>query len=84
MKVKEWETYCEVIKHVINKGLTENSPTTCNKLLSGHDIMERLCLKPGPLIGVLLDKVDEARFEQKIKDKEDAIRFLENQLKSGE
>ena len=84
LKVKEWETYCEVIKHVINKGLTENSRTTCNKLLSGHDIMERLCLKPGPLIGVLLDKVDEARFEQKIKDKEDAIRFLENQLKSGE
>ena len=84
LKLEQWGRYCSVVQHVINKGLIKKSPTVSTKLLSGHDIMERLCLKPGPLIGLLLEKVEEARFEQIIVDKEDAIHFLERQVKLGE
>ena len=84
IELKQWTEYCEVVKSIINDKLEGKSPNPNIKLLSGHDIIDGLRLKPGPLIGVLLEKVEEAHFEGKIKNKEDAIRFLESNLKSGE
>jgi len=84
IELKQWTEYCEVVKTIINEKLEGKSPNPNIKLLSGHDIIDGLRLKPGPLIGVLLEKVEEAHFEGKVKNKEDAIRFLESNLKSGE
>ena len=84
IELKQWTKYCEVVKTIINGKLGGKSPNPNIKLLSGHDIIDGLRLKPGPLIGVLLEKVEEAHFEGKVKNKEDAIRFLESNLKSGE
>lgn len=44
--------------------------------LDGHEVMEFLNIKPGPLVGKILNLLLEARLEEKIKTKKDAKEFL--------
>jgi len=43
--------------------------------------MARFGLAPGPLIGMLLDKLEEAAALEEIKDREDAFEFVGGLLK---
>ena len=42
-------------------------------LLTGNDLMEALQLTPGPLIGRLLERVEEARIQGQIRDRTEAL-----------
>lgn len=44
--------------------------------LDGHEVMELLNLKPGPLVGKILQLLLEARLEDKIKTKKEAQEYL--------
>ena len=44
------------------------------KIINGHELMKALRLKPGPRVGDLLEAVQDAQTEGKIKTKADAIR----------
>ncbi len=50
-------------------------------LISGRDLMERFCLKEGPVIGELLDRVEEARLEGSLIDREEALEYAAILLK---
>ena len=58
--------------------------TNQRKLLSGHDIMIGLCLKPGPLIGILIDEIEESRIEGLVTNKEEALELIRHRMTSGE
>ncbi|MCY3781101.1 MAG: hypothetical protein OXG78_12380 [Chloroflexi bacterium] len=49
-------------------------------LLNGHDIQERLQLRPGPLVGELLTALREAQVAGAIRSKPDAKEFLRQQI----
>jgi len=49
-------------------------------LLNGDDLINNLDVKPGPIVGVILDRVEQARFSGIIKNKEEALRFAEDEL----
>lgn len=51
-------------------------------MLSGHEIMQLFNLQPSPLVGILKEKLIEAQIEEKIKTKEEAIRFLKEILEN--
>ena len=51
-----------------------------DSLLNGDDLINNLDVKPGPIVGVLLDRVKQARFSGRIKNKEEALRFAEDEL----
>ncbi len=51
------------------------------KILNGHDVMKTLKIKPSPLIGALLKDVQEAQTDGLIKNKTDALAFLQQRLK---
>ena len=72
----EWRRHCGTIDHILKQGFTDKVPSRSHKLLTGHDIMERLSLEPGPHIGKLLDLVKEAQFEGKITTKEEALNLI--------
>jgi len=55
--------------------------TQKNHLLTGHDIMKKFNIKPGPKIGKLLNIVHEAQLSNIIKNKKDAINFLKREIK---
>jgi poly(A) polymerase len=42
-------------------------------LISGHDLMSRLDLSPGPLVGKLLKAVSELQWEGRVSNREDAL-----------
>lgn len=52
--------------------LTSHPPT----LLSGHEIMQQLNLKPGKQLGQLIRQIEQAQAEGDIRDKESAILWL--------
>ena len=52
--------------------------------LSVKDLIEQFGLKPGPIIGELLDIVREAQAEGKVNTKEEAILFIGNRVAHGQ
>ena len=46
--------------------------------------MVGLGLKPGPIIGKLLAKIEEAQVDDEIKSKKEALEFLRETIESGE
>jgi len=51
-------------------------------LISGHDLINDLNLKPGPNIGKILEAVREAQVEKEVNSREDALFFVEKYLNS--
>lgn len=50
-------------------------------LLDGEEIKRAIKIKEGPLVGRLLHEVSRAQFEGTVADKEDAVRYLFNNLR---
>ncbi|MEJ2354986.1 MAG: hypothetical protein P8Y62_03690 [candidate division WOR-3 bacterium] len=50
-------------------------------LLKGRDLIENFDLKPGPLFGEILGKVQMAYEEGEIKTKEEALKFVKKYVK---
>ena len=50
--------------------------------ISGTDIMKEFKLKGGPTIGILIEAVKEAYFENPNMTKDEAFEIVENKLKS--
>ncbi len=51
-------------------------PQQKTRLVTGRDLIELFGLEPGPIFRELLEKVEEARAEGLIKDREEALSFL--------
>jgi poly(A) polymerase len=50
------------------------------RILTGHDLMKELNLKPSPLIGLLLEDLMDAQTEGKIKTKQEGLDYLKKRL----
>jgi len=53
------------------------------RLITGNDIMKLYGLSPGPLIGKILDAVDEAQVEGILSSRDEAFRWLEHWLENN-
>jgi tRNA nucleotidyltransferase/poly(A) polymerase len=47
-------------------------------LLNGDDVMQALKIKPGPEVGKLLGRVEEARAEGLVSNRNDALDYIKN------
>ena len=81
---KEWKDHCRKVEFIQNGESSYKKATNQRKLLSGHDIMIGLCLKPGPLIGILIDEIEESRIEGLVTNKEEALELIRHRMTSGE
>ena len=52
------------------------------RLIDGHHLMKKLRLKPGPMIGKLLDAVRDGQAEGKVKTAEEAVAWAKKALKA--
>jgi len=75
----------EQMKQRINglKQMSRNKKSLPSRLLTGHDIIKELRLKPGPKIGKILEKIREAQLSKKIKTKRDAMVLVKAILKKN-
>ncbi|MBA3051993.1 glycosyltransferase [bacterium] len=67
------ENFTEKILRVYFREKKINRPP----LLNGNDVMEALGIPPGPLVGRIIEAVEEARAAEKIKTKEEAMVYAE-------
>ena len=52
-------------------------------ILSGYEIMDILNIKPGPQVGKIIRMLLDAQAEGKVKTKEEAIRFIKEEMENG-
>lgn len=80
----EWKTHCSIINIILKNYLNGNTPDKIPNLVSGQDIMDKLNLDPSPLIGNILSKVREAQEDGIIKNKNEALNYIEKFVSLGE
>ena len=65
-------------KEMLDKYYQEIKPHTENpRLITGRDLIDKFDLSPGPFLGRILREVEEAQIEGKIKERGEAIRYVE-------
>ena len=78
---EEWLDHARMIGHILHVGTSEPVSTTTTRLITGHDLMTTFNLQPGPEIGAVLERVEEARSAGEIETKEQALEMAANALK---
>ena len=82
--LSDWERHCSAVRTLLKGDDGQRSGTRSRAaLLDGNDIMAELCLEPGPMVGELLEMVDEARAAGEVESRADALNLVRSALESG-
>ena len=73
LDVVEWQQHNQLISYIYQEHLKQQEKTLPVKLVDGHDIIAILGLSPGPIIGEILAKVQEAQATGEVNNKEEAL-----------
>lgn len=68
-----WKEHIDITEHILNVGTQEHSPEKMPRLITGHDVMRKLGLQPGPLVGRILEEVRGAQASGTVSDADDAL-----------
>jgi putative nucleotidyltransferase with HDIG domain len=77
-----WQRHLGVVRRLLKSYIRERDSILPPRLISPEELMRRLKLEPGPIVGQLLDLISEAQAEGKIHSKEEALWFAEEYLLS--
>ncbi|MDA1127285.1 MAG: HD domain-containing protein [Chloroflexi bacterium] len=80
---EDWRNHARMVGHILHIGTSEPVSPTTTRLITGHDLMTHFKLQPGPEIGVVLERVEEARAAGEIETKEQALEMAFNALKNA-
>ena len=75
-----WQRHLGVVRLLLTSYIRERDSILPPSLISPEELIRRLKLEPGPIVGQLLDLISEAQAEGKIHSKEEAIWFAEEHL----
>jgi hypothetical protein len=77
-----WQRHLGVVRLLLTSYIRERDSILPPRLISPEELMRRLKLEPGPIVGQLLDLISEAQAEGKIHSKEEAVWFAEEHLQN--
>ncbi len=75
-----WERHLSVVNILLTRYIRERDSILPPRLLSPEELMRRLKLEPGPLVGQLLEAIAEAQSEGAISSREEALWLAEERL----
>ncbi len=75
-----WERHLSVVGLLLTRYIRKRDSILPPRLLSPEELMRRLRLEPGPLVGQLLEIIAEAQTEGTIHSKEEALWLAEERL----
>ncbi len=78
-----WQLHLQKTQYILGQWFEEQTTVRPPKLISGHDLMDRFGLTPGPQIGQILEAVREAQAAGEIETREQALAFAEKVLAAG-
>jgi|GEM_PF-112928 len=81
LKKLDARKYRKTIKKIFGRYVAAKKISRLPRLVNGYDIMKEFSLQQGPVIGRLLDEIELARSENKIKTRQEALGFAELLLK---
>ena len=70
-----------MIGHILHVGTNEPVSAKTARLITGHDLMTYYDLQPGPEIGAVLERVEEAQAAGELTTKEHALEMAGNALR---
>lgn len=71
-----WRRHADIVAHILETGTQQQTPQVMPRLVNGHDLMEEFGLAPGPLVGTLLEEVNEAEASGSFSTRDEAIDWL--------
>ena len=69
-----------LVRHMISYYFEVFLSDKVKPILSGRDLIDKLGLTPGPLFGMIMKKVEEAKADGIITNREEAIKFIKKEL----
>jgi poly(A) polymerase len=78
--IEEWKKHCQLIQYILAEHDRQQTKILPVKLIDGHDIMDAFGLAPGPLVGKLLDVVNEAYASGELSTREEALALIRREL----
>jgi len=79
-KAGSWRQHVEVVCGLLRDYIRNRERIMPPRLISAEELMKRLQLSPGPIVGELLEQIAEAQAEGVIHSKEEALWFAEEKL----
>lgn len=76
-----YKKYLNMIEHVMTEWFKGNTEVVLPKLINGQDLINHFGLIPGPMIGELLESVQEGYIAGEIETKEDALKYIKTRIK---
>ncbi len=76
-KAGSWRQHVEVVCGLLRDYIRNRERIMPPRLISAEELMKRLQLSPGPIVGELLEQIAEAQAEGVIHSKEEALWFAE-------
>lgn len=77
---ERWTRHLSVVRLLLHKYIRERQQITPPRLIQGDELMHRLKLAPGPIVGQLLEYIAEAQAEGTIHSKEEALWLVQDKL----
>jgi poly(A) polymerase len=69
----DWAEHARMITHILKGGIDQTGPERPKRLITGHHLLQRFNLQPGPQIGVIMAQIDEAQAAGEITNTEQAM-----------
>jgi poly(A) polymerase len=78
----DWASHARMVAHVLEQGTRRPAHQGPCRLITGHELMEHFNLSPGPLIGNMLESIDEAAAAGEIASRGEALAVAAEVLRS--
>ena len=75
-----WNRHVAAVRLLLMRYIRERDRILPPRLIQGEELMHRLALKPGPIIGRLLEAISEAQAEGRVHSKAEALWLAEEML----
>lgn len=76
----QWQEHARATEHVLARHEEMESQPTLTKLINGHDLIKWFGMEPGPMVGEILEAVNEARAAGEIDNREQARKYAEKMV----
>ena len=57
----DWANHARMVAHIVQAGFQPATPEAARQLINGKELIENFKLTPGPLVGLLLQEINEAQ-----------------------
>ena len=69
----DWARHAKIMAHIMQTGAEELSPQRPARIITGHDLMREMGLSQGPLIGELIERINEAHAAGEVASPQEAL-----------